>query len=87
MLWRMRTTIRLEDELLRRAKRVAAERHLTLTQVISDALRAALAPRAAQRRKPFRFPTFRGTGVRPGVKINSSAELLGIMEGRGPSGR
>jgi len=84
----MRTTVRLDDELLRRAKRAAVGSNRTLTQVIGDALRAALAPRpAAGRRNRFRFPAFKGTGVRPGVNLDSNADLLDVMEGSGPSRR
>jgi len=85
----MRTTIRLDDNLLRQAKRAAAEGNRSLAAVIEDALRLSLQrPRGAPgRRPPFRFPTFKGNGVRPGVNLDSNAELLDIMEGRGPSGR
>lgn len=41
----MRTTIRLDDELLREAKRLAAETNQTLTAVIEEALRERLARR------------------------------------------
>jgi hypothetical protein len=30
------------------------------------------------------MPTFKGNGVRPGVNLDSNAELLDIMEGRQP---
>jgi hypothetical protein len=76
----MRTTIRLDDDLLRRAKREALERGTTLTAVIEDALRRALAPAGAGRREPFRMPTFHGDGLRPGVDLDDTAALLDLMD-------
>jgi len=39
MLTRMRTTLVLDDALLRQAKRRAAERNLTVSDVVNEALR------------------------------------------------
>lgn len=76
----MRTTIRLPDDLLREAKKVAAETDRTLTKVIEDALRAALAPRKRQERERIEIPTVEGR-LRPGVDLDDSAALLDLMEG------
>jgi hypothetical protein len=77
----MRTTIRLDDDLLAAAKRLAAETGRTLTAVIEDALRQALAQRRALRRqKAPELPTFRGRGLRAGVDLDDSAALLDLME-------
>ena len=77
----MRTTIRLDDHLLREAKKYAAEAGRSLTGVIEDALREVLARRkAAVKRERVRLPTFRGQGLQPGVNLNSNAELLDLME-------
>ncbi|MBA2360909.1 MAG: type II toxin-antitoxin system VapB family antitoxin [Actinobacteria bacterium] len=77
----MRTTIRLDEQLLAGAKRLAMTTSRTLTAVISDALREALA-RAAEPAPQTRFtvPTFGGDGVRPGVDLDDSAALLDLME-------
>jgi hypothetical protein len=79
----MRTTIRLDDRLLREAKKRAAERGTTLAAVIEDSLRQALARREpSHRRRKFRFPTFKGRGgLQPGVDLDDSAALLDRMEG------
>ncbi len=81
----MRTTIRLDDRLLRDAKQYAARSGHTLTSIIEDALRQFL-ERTHDRavRKPFRLVTFRGdpAGLRPGVDLDDSAALLDVMEGR-----
>ena len=76
----MRTTIRLDDDLLVRAKRAAIERGTTLTALIEDALRRALAPDAAQTRERVMLSTFRGDGLRPGVDLDDTASLLDVMD-------
>jgi hypothetical protein len=77
----MRTTIRLDEDLLARAKALAARTGRTLTAVIEDALRAALAQaRPARRREPTPLPTFGSGGVRSGVDLDDSAALTELME-------
>jgi len=77
----MRTTIRLDDRLLRLAKQRAAERGKTLNAVIEEALRASLAARpASSERVPIELPSFRGNGLQPGVDLDDSATLLDLME-------
>lgn len=79
----MRTTIRLDDQLLARAKEHAARTGRTLTAVIEDALRRALADanRSPDRPVPV-FPTFGGDGLQPGVDLADSAALLDLMDER-----
>lgn len=84
----MRTTLRLDDRLLREAKRIAAETGKSLGEVVEGLLREALlrrrAPRLPQGR--VKLPTFGGRGVRPGVDLDDSAGLLERMEeGRDPA--
>lgn len=76
----MRTTIRLDEHLLREAKRLAADTGRTLTAVIEDSLRETLARRAHQpERQPVRLPTMPGR-LLPGVDLDDSASLLDLME-------
>jgi hypothetical protein len=78
----MRTTIRLNDDLLAAAKQAAIRSGRTLTGVIEDALRLALAPKQEPRkRRPARLPSSGKGGLRPGVSLDSTAELLDIMDG------
>jgi predicted transcriptional regulator len=76
----MRTTIRLDDELLRAAKRAALDRGTTLTAVIEDALRRALAPGAVQAPEHVDLPSFHGDGLQPGVDLDDTASLLDLMD-------
>ena len=80
----MRTTIRLDEQLLREAKQMAARTGRTLTAVIEDALRAALARgRQRPRRQRLDLPTFRGNGLVAGVDLDDTAALLDVMDHRG----
>lgn len=77
----MRTTIKLDDQLLREAKEVAAKTGRSLTAVVEDALRESFARRrTAGQRREVALTTFTGRGLRPGVDLNDSAALLELME-------
>jgi hypothetical protein len=77
----MRTTINLDDELLREAKGVAAATGKSLTEVVEDSLREALSRRKKiVRGKRIELPTFKGNGLQPGVDLNDSASLLDLMD-------
>ena len=83
MLRCMRTTVRLDDDLLRQAKALAARTGRTLTAVIEDGLREALARhRGPQEWPPVARPTFMGKGLRAGVDLDETAGLLDILDGR-----
>jgi hypothetical protein len=84
----MRTTVRLDDALLRDAKRLAAKTGQSLTSVIEDALREKLMRRKALAKGvKATFPTSRGRGLRPGIDLDHSAALLDVMEERGANVR
>jgi len=84
MLRCMRTTIRIDDQLLSEAKAHAARSGTTLNAVVEDALRAAFARRRQGGRRPvIELPTFAGSRLRPGVDLDDSADLLDRMEGTG----
>ena len=77
----MRTTIRLDEQLLRDAKLAAAESGRTLTAVIEDALRETLARRPQSgRRERVRLLTVPGPPA-PGLDLDNSAALLDFLEG------
>jgi hypothetical protein len=77
----MRTTINVDDQLLRQAKAQAATLGVTLGQLIEDALRESLMRReAVEQRGRVRLITMQGTGTRPGIDLDNSHTLLEIME-------
>ena len=80
----MRTTVRLQDGLLRRAKKYAAEHDMTLTALLEEGLQFRIRPAnttLSARRKPFRIKTFKGSGVYPHIDITSNASLLDAADG------
>ncbi len=84
MLWCMRTTIRIDDQLLAEAKAQAVRSGRTLGAVVEDALRAALARRGRRGGEmPPELPTSRGGRLQPGVDLEDSAALLDLMDGAG----
>jgi ribonuclease PH len=80
----MRTTIRLDDALLERARREAARRHQTLTALIEQGLREVLRQAHTPRhRKRVTLPVSKnGGGTLPGVDLANNSALLDVMEGR-----
>jgi hypothetical protein len=77
----MRTTIRIDDDLLREAKQLAIRSGKSLTSVIEDALRESLArQRSPGKRERVQLITFSGKGLLPGVDLDDSAALLDVME-------
>jgi hypothetical protein len=84
MLKHMRTTINLPDDLILQAKKAALEAHTTLTEIVANALRVALAkPRRKSRGNKTDLSTFtygKG-GVRPGVDLSDTSALLDLMDG------
>jgi len=81
MLGCMRTTIRLDENLLTEAKQRAARRGTTLTAVIEQALRESFGRRdERQAKRPAELPAWGKGWVLPGVDLDDSASLLDRME-------
>lgn len=79
----MRTTVSIQDDLLQRAERAALETRSTLGAFIDQALRERLDRKApTEPREPTLIPTYCGTGLQPGVDIDSHSNLLDTMEER-----
>lgn len=79
----MRTTIRLREDLLKRAKRRAAREHRTLTSVIEEGVAIVLTAPPKRSKERIEIPVSRAAGgLQPGVDLNSSAGLEALMEGR-----
>lgn len=79
----MRTTIRIDDDLLATAKVRAAQRGTTLTRLIEDALREALARTGTGEPDGAgsEIPTFAGRRLQPGVRLDDSVGLRDLMDG------
>ena len=71
----MRTTITISEDLLRKARRCAATRGMTLSVLIEDALRVALASKPKRPQRRFKLITFRGRGVLPGIDLDKTSAL------------
>ena len=80
----MRTTVNLREDLLRRAKRAAADRASTLSAVVEMALREFLARlEKAPTIAPVDLPRSRHKGgVQSGVDLDDTAALLDRLEDR-----
>jgi hypothetical protein len=78
----MRTTISIDDHLLRAAKQRALERDMTLGGVVEDALHVILDPARegdGAPVSPLPLSKRRG-GTRPGVDVGDGARLRDLME-------
>jgi len=72
----MRTTIRLSDDLLCRAKKKAAEKGRTLTSLIEEGLKTILAEPQRVPHSRVRLPISKVSGgTLPGVDLNRSSDL------------
>lgn len=82
MLRHMRTTVRLDDALLDRARLEAARRGMTLTALIEQGLQLVLRrPHTRTERPRVKLPKCHaGGGTLPGVDLDDSANLLDRMD-------
>jgi hypothetical protein len=79
----MRTTVRLPASLMAEAKQRAAESQTTLTALIEEGLRALLAREclpSTSPAAPLKLPTYGGSGVLPGVRLDDNSALLDLMD-------
>ena len=81
MLLCVRTTIDLNDELFRTAKRQAASERITLRQLIERALRAHLGSSRRASRYTLSGRTEKGR-LQPGVRLDDRDALFDLMDGR-----
>jgi hypothetical protein len=75
----VRTTIRLDDQLLEQAKQYALTHGITFTAVVEDALRKKLISRhAVKKQARIKLKTVSGKGVNAGIDLDESASLLDV---------
>lgn len=78
---RIRTTVEISNELLRQAKKRAADEGTPLRKVIEEALRLYLGRRSKRKRYELKWRTEKGR-ILPGVRLDDRDALLDLMEGR-----
>jgi len=77
----MKTTLQIDDGVMKRLKQEAAARGKTMSELVEAALRAfLLAPRSAGRKTLPPLPKFDGGGAM--VDVSDRDALYGAMEGR-----
>jgi len=79
MLMFMRTTLEINDDLFRRAKRRAADESASFRTVVEDALRLYLARKAKAPGYRWRWRTESGT-IQPGVQLDDRNALFELMD-------
>ena len=72
----MRTTISLPDPIFENAKRLAAERGITVSALVQDALRQLSSQRPASSAPAFRLHTVRGRLVNPNLDLDRTSALV-----------
>ena len=78
----MRTTVRLPDELLRRAKAKALRQRRSLTSLIEEGLARVVDEGSAKPQVKITLPVSPCTGgVQPGVDMTRNAALRDLMDG------
>ena len=77
----MRTTVSIDDDVLREAKGRAAAEGRTLGELITEALRQRLSRRPRRTRGHYRAVTSGEGGPRPGVDITNNAAVRDVMDG------
>ena len=78
----MRTTLDIDDHLLRQAKKLAAEEGKTLTSIIEEALRDRFVPKTRTRKKFKMRPLTKAGRIIPGTNLADRDLLYERMEGR-----
>ncbi|MEB3030813.1 ribbon-helix-helix domain-containing protein [[Mycobacterium] nativiensis] len=76
----MRTTIRMDDDLYREVKALAARSGRTVAAVLEDAVRRGLRPDVAQPPRPYAVTPCGHGGLRPGVDLSSNAAVAEVMD-------
>ncbi len=75
----MRTTVNIDERLLRQAKLEAARSNRSLGDVVDDALRLLLAPAGRHTAPQLPLPVFGGSGLRPGVDLEDKEGLAALL--------
>lgn len=87
----MRTTVAIDDDLLKKLKEIAHQREVSLREVVNHALRRGLsAPESkGPARRPYRVRTFRSAlraGVDP-LRLNQLSDEIEVAHAQGRTAR
>lgn len=80
MVFHMKTTLTIDDNIMKKLKEEAAKRNTTITQLVESALRLMLVPNSGEKTKIVPLPIF-DLG-RTYVDISDRDSLYQAMEGR-----
>lgn len=76
----MKVTIRINEDLLKRAKDKAADQGRTLSSLIEEGLTLVLTEPEKKTRKRLELPVSKAKGgVQPGIDLNNSSDLEEVM--------
>ena len=76
----MRTTLTIDDGLLRQLRQKALDSGKPFKQVVNDTLLAGLAQPAPRQRQPYRCPTFSVGALAPGADFTKANQLAAALE-------
>jgi hypothetical protein len=76
----MRTTLTIDDGLLRQLRQKALDSGKPFKQVVNDTLLAGLAQPAPRPRQPYRCPTFSVGALAPGADFTKANQLAAALE-------
>jgi hypothetical protein len=76
----MRTTLTIDDALLRQLRQKALDSGTPFKQVVNDTLRAGLKQAALPQREPYRCPSFSVGALAPGVDLTKANQLAAALE-------
>ena len=74
----VRTTVTIDDSLLRKARERALRQGRPLGAIVDDALRMLFAERASEV-VPVDLPVFGGSGLRPGIDLKDKDALAAVL--------
>jgi hypothetical protein len=75
----MRTTVTIDDDLLRRARILAAETGRSLGDIVDDALRILFLRDGSEEVAAPVLPTYGGSGLQPGVDLEDKDALAVLL--------
>ena len=76
----MRTTLTIDDALLRQLRQKALDTGKPFKQVVNETLRAGLSETAPLRRAPYRCPTYSIGALAPGLDLTKANQLAAALE-------